>query len=337
MTRARLRRSEFAEQIFQQIHGFSEYGFPESPRGHRSRCLVYASCWIKCHHPAEFLAAMLNSAPLGFYSASQLVQDAQRHAVAVRAADVMFSDYDCTLEDLPRPPAVRLGLRQISKLSQAAAQRIVAARAQAPFDSADDLARRAELEQHEMGLLAGADALLSLSGHRRQQVWDASGLRRPPRLLRDAAIDEAFLELPEAPEGEAVVHDYATMGLTLRSHPLALLRPHLTKRNLRTAAELHAMPNGRLVRYCGIVTLRQQPETANGTIFISLEDETGVIQVIVWKSLREQQRPEVLRSRLLAVYGTWQREGDAMSLIAGKLMDLTPLLGELSTTSRDFH
>jgi len=327
---------EFAEDIFRQIHGFSEYGFPESHSASFA-LLVYASCWLKCHHPAEFLAAMLNSAPLGFYSASQLVQDAQRHGVAVRAADVMFSDYDCTLEDLPRPPAVRLGLRQISKLSQAAAERIVAARAQAPFDSADDLARRAELEQHEMRLLAGADALLSLSGHRRQQVWDASGLRRPPRLLRDASIDEAFLELREAPEGEAVVHDYATTGLTLRSHPLALLRPQLTTRNLRTAAELHAMPNGRVVRYCGIVTLRQQPETANGTIFISLEDETGVIQVIVWKSLREQQRPEVLRSRLLAVYGTWQREGDAMSLIAGKLMDLTPLLGELSTTSRDFH
>ena len=327
---------EFAEDIFRQIHGFSEYGFPESHSASFA-LLVYASCWLKCHHPAEFLAAMLNSAPLGFYSASQLVQDAQRHGVEVRAADVMFSDYDCTLEDLPRPPAVRLGLRQISKLSQAAAERVVAARAQAPFDSADDLARRAELEQHDMRLLAGADALLSLSGHRRQQVWDASGLRRPPKLLRDAAIDEALLELTEAPEGEAVVHDYATTGLTLRSHPLALLRPKLAERKLRTAAELHAMPNGRLVRYCGIVTLRQQPETANGTIFISLEDETGVIQVIVWKSLREQQRPEVLRSRLLAVYGTWQREGDAMSLIAGKLMDLTPLLGELSTTSRDFR
>jgi error-prone DNA polymerase len=133
-----------------------------------------------------------------------------------------------------------------------------------------------------------------------------------------------------------VVHDYATTGLTLRSHPLALLRPHLAKRRLRTAAELHAMPNGRLVRYCGIVTLRQQPDTANGTIFISLEDETGVVQVIVWKRLRERQRPEVLRSRLLAVYGTWQREGDVMNLVAGRLEDLTPLLGQLPTSSRDF-
>jgi error-prone DNA polymerase len=327
---------EFAEDIFKQIHGFSEYGFPESHAASFA-LLVYASCWLKCHHPAEFLAAMLNSAPLGFYSASQLVQDAQRHDVVVRPVDVMHSDYDCTLEDLPRAPIVRLGLRQVAKLSAAAAQRIVDARRRAPFDSADDLARRAELEQHEMRLLAGADALASLSGHRRQQVWDASGLRRAPKLLQDAPVDEQYLELPQAPEGEEVVHDYATTGLTLRSHPLALLRPHLAKRRLRTAAELHAMPNGRIVRYCGIVTLRQQPDTANGTIFISLEDETGIIQVIVWKRLREQQRPEVLRSRLLAVYGTWQREGDVMSLIAGQLQDLSPLLGRLATTSRDFH
>ena len=326
----------FAEQIFKQIHGFSEYGFPESHAASFA-LIVYASCWLKCHHPAEFLAAMLNSFPLGFYSASQLVQDAQRHGVEVRAADVMDSDYDCTLEDLLGPPAVRLGLRQIKGLSQTLAERIVAARATAPFDSAEDLAKRAELEQHDMELLAGADALLSLSGHRRQQVWDASGLKRPPALLRDASVDEELLELQEAPEGEAVVHDYSTIGLTLRSHPLALLRPLLSQRKLRTAGELHAMPNGRLVSYAGIVTLRQQPETANGTIFISLEDETGVIQVIVWKSLRERQRPEVLRSRLLAVYGTWQRDGDAMSLIAGRLMDLTPLLGELPTSSGDFH
>lgn len=280
---------------------------------------------------------MLNGAPLGFYSASQLVQDAQRHNVEVRPPDVMFSDYDCTVEDLPRPPAVRLGLRQIAKLSQAAAERIVAARADAPFDGAEDLARRADLDKHEMERLAGADALASLSGHRRQQVWGAAGLRRPPKLLRDAPVDEDYLELPEAPEGEAVVHDYATISLTLRSHPLALLRSRLTELKLRTAADLHTMPNGRLVRYCGIVTLRQQAETANGTIFISLEDETGVIQVIVWKSLREQQRPEVLRSRLLAVYGTWQRDGDATSLIAGRLVDLTWLLGDLPTASRDFR
>jgi error-prone DNA polymerase len=326
----------FAKQIFEQIKGFSEYGFPESHAASFA-LLVYASCWLKCHHPAEFLAAMLNSQPLGFYSPSQLVQDAQRHQVEVRRVDVMHSDHEATLEDLPDAPAVRLGLRQITGLKEASALRIMAARADAPFDSAEDLARRAELEQHEMRLLAGADALMSLSGHRRQQVWEASALKRPPQLLREAPVDEAFLELPPALEGEEVVHDYATVGLTLRSHPMALLRQHLIKRRLSTAADLEKAPNGRLVRYAGIVTVRQQPETANGTIFISLEDETGNVQVIVWKSLSVQQRPEVLRARLMAVYGTWQREGDAKSLIAGRLEDLTPLLGKLETSSRDFH
>ena len=327
---------EFAEGIFKQIHGFSEYGFPESHAASFA-LLVYASCWLKHHHPAEFLAAMLNSQPLGFYSASQLVQDAQRHDVEVLAADVMHSDYDSTLEGKNNPPSVRLGLRQISGMSEAIAERIVAARTEAPFESAEDLARRADLEQHDMRLLAGADALMSLSGHRRQQVWDAAALRRAPKLLRDAPVDEDFLELPAAMEGEEVVHDYATVGLTLRSHPLALLRPHLDKLRLLKAAELRELPNGRMVRYAGIVTLRQQPETANGVIFMSLEDETGVVQVIVWKSLREKQRPEVLRSRLLCVHGVWQREGEVMSLIAGRLEDLSHLLGSLATTSRDFH
>ncbi|MBA3599507.1 MAG: error-prone DNA polymerase, partial [Methylibium sp.] len=328
----------FAKAIFEQIKGFSEYGFPESHAASFA-LLVYASCWIKCHHPAEFLAAMLNSQPLGFYSPSQLVQDAKRHGVQVRAADVMHSDVDCTLEDLPHPPAVRLGLRLIAGLKGESAERIVAARGERVFDSAEDLARRAGLEQHEMKLLAAADALMSLSGHRRQQVWDAAALRSTPLLLRDAPVDEDLLELPPAPEGEEIVFDYAALGLTLRRHPLALLRPKLNERRLLTAEQLDSQPNGRMVRYCGIVTLRQQPDTANGTIFVSLEDETGVVQVIVWKSLREQQRKVLLGSRLLAVYGTWQREGDVKNLIARRLEDMTPLLGRLaaSTASRDFH
>lgn len=302
----------------------------------RSRCSS-ASCWLKHHHPGEFLAAMLNSQPLGFYSPSQLVQDAQRHEFEVRVVDVMTSGWDCTLEDLPGAPAVRLGLRMVKGLKEASAQRIVAARRAAPFDDPEDLARRAELEQHEMQLLAGADALRSLAGHRRQQVWHASALRRPPKLLNDAAIDEDFLDLAPALEGEEVVHDYDTVGLTLRSHPLKLLRPVLAVRKLARAIDLERVPNGRFVRYAGIVTVRQQPETAKGTIFISMEDETGVVQAIVWKSLRETQRAEVLRARLLSVYGQWQREGDVKNLIAHKLEDLTSLLGQLSTTSRDFH
>ena len=327
--------ASFAAAIFEQIKGFSEYGFPESHAASFA-LLVYASCWIKHHHPAEFLAAMLNSQPLGFYSPSQLVQDATRHHVEVRPVDVMHSAIDCTLEGLPHPPAVRLGLRLIAGLRDASAARIVAARRERAFDHAEDLARRAGLEQYEMKLLAAADALLSLSGHRRQQVWDAAALRPPPRLLREAPVDEDLLELPAAPEGEEVVFDYASLGLTLRSHPMALLRPKLQALRVLTAAQLDAVPNGRLVRYCGIVTLRQQPDTANGTIFVSLEDESGVVQVICWKSLRERQRRELLTSRLLLVHGHWQRQGDVKNLIAGRLEDLTPLLGRLATQSRDF-
>jgi error-prone DNA polymerase len=326
---------EFADAIFQQIHGFSEYGFPESHAASFA-LLVYASCWIKHHHPAEFLAAMLNSQPLGFYSPSQLVQDAKRHGVEVRAVDVMVSDVDCTLEDLPHAPAVRLGLRLIAGLASETMDRIVAARHACVFDSAEDLARRARVEHSEMKLLAAADALTSLSGHRRQQVWDAAALRSTPELLHEAPFDEAVLELPEAPEGEEILFDYASTGLTLRRHPMALLRDRLTERRLVTAAQLDDVPDGRIVHYCGIVTLRQQPETANGTVFISLEDETGVVQVICWKSLRDAQRKELLNSRLLAVHGRWQREGDVKNLIAGRLEDLSPLLGRLATESRDF-
>ncbi|MBA4211479.1 MAG: error-prone DNA polymerase [Polaromonas sp.] len=324
---------DFAQGVFEQIKGFSSYGFPESHAASFA-LLVYVSCWIKHHHPAEFLVAMLNSQPLGFYTPSQLVQDAQRHGVEVRPVDVVHSNVDCTLEE---GGAVRLGLRLVSGLKTESAERLVMARQRKPFSTTQDLARRANLDQPQMKLLAAADALTGLSGHRRQQVWDAAALRSAPELMKDAPVDEAPLALPEAPEGEAVVWDYDSLGLTLRRHPLALLRPQLAKRRLMSAEELNKAPNGRLVRHCGIVTLRQQPETASGVVFVSLEDETGVVQVIVWKHLRERQRTVLTQSRLLAVFGVWQREGEAKNLIAGHLEDLTPLLHGLSTVSRDFH
>ncbi|MBL8356978.1 MAG: error-prone DNA polymerase [Delftia acidovorans] len=326
----------FAEAIFEQIKGFSEYGFPESHAASFA-LLVYASCWIKCHEPAAFLAALLNSQPLGFYSPSQLVQDARRHDVEVRPVDVMYSDVDCTLEDLPGIPAVRLGLRLIHGLCSISAERIVQERGRAAFLDAEELARRAGLEQHEMKLLAAAGALKSLSGHRRQQVWEAAALHAVPALLTDAPVDEDFLELPVAPEGEEVLWDYASIGLTLRSHPMQLLRPRLAKYHLKTSEELRRIPNGRLVRTAGIVTLRQQPETANGTIFVSLEDEHGATQVIVWSRVKEAQRQVLLGSRLMAVKGRWQRQGDVCNLIADRLADLTPLLGRLITESRNFR
>jgi error-prone DNA polymerase len=326
----------FAEAIFEQIKGFSEYGFPESHAASFA-LLVYASCWIKCHEPAAFLAAMINSQPLGFYSTSQLIQDARRHGVDVRPVDVMASQVDCTLEELDHLPAVRLGFRVISGFRQASAQKIVNARLDSPFISADDLAARAGLELHDMKLLAAADALVSLSGHRRQQVWDAAGLRPVPELLRDAPIDEDMTELPEAPEGEEIVWDYASTGLTLRRHPMALLRQRVAEKGYVSSADLRALEDGDMVYVCGMVTLRQQPETAKGTVFVSLEDEHGSVQVIVWKSLREKQRQELLASRLMGVYGCWQVANDVCNLIADTLFDLTPLLGRLGSQSRDFR
>ena len=324
---------EFAQRIFEQIKGFSSYGFPESHAASFA-LLVYVSAWIKCHHPAEFLTALLNSQPLGFYTPSQLVQDAKRHGVVVRPVDVMHSDRDSTIE---ADGAVRLGLRLVSGIGQEAAERIVRARAQQALRNAQDLARRAGLDQPQMKALAAADALQGLSGHRRQQVWDAAALRPPPALLKGAPVDEAPLALAPAPEGEAIVWDYASTGLTLRRHPLALLREELAKRRLMTAEQLQDAPNGRLVRHCGIVTLRQQPGTSSGVVFVSLEDETGVVQVIVWQRIRERQRAVLTGARLLAVRGVWQREGEVRNLIAGHLEDLTPLLNGLSTVSRDFH
>ena len=332
---------EFADTLFKQIEGFGEYGFPESHAASFA-LLVYVSCWLKHHEPACFLAAMLNSQPLGFYGTAQLVQDAQRHGVDVRAVDVAHSDWDCTLEPGGHAqPAIRLGLRMVSGLRQRVADGIAAERAQAPFTSTQNLALRCSLNEGDLKALASADALRSLSGHRRQQVWDASALKPAPELLKGVPVDEDDLLFIPAEEGEEVVFDYAAVGLTLRSHPLALLRAQLSKQKLLTARQMATMPSGRLVRACGIVTMRQQPQTAKGVVFITLEDETGSVNVIVWKSVKERFRQEVFRARLMAVYGVWQRDeesgGEVRHVIAKRLVDLTPMLGELATSSRDFH
>jgi error-prone DNA polymerase len=360
---------EYAERLFKQIEGFGEYGFPESHAASFA-LLVYASCWLKWYEPACFLAAMLNSQPLGFYGPAQLVQDAQRHGVQVLAADVAHSDWDCTLEtsgsdgvdsDAPTPqaptsrtsdtsqlakgvpaqPAVRLGLRMVKGLSHAVAERISQERRQAPFASTQDMALRCQLDVGDLRALASADALQSLSGHRRQQVWDASALRAAPALLQGVPIAEEALQLHAAEEGEEVVFDYAAVGLTLRSHPVALLRAQLSPRRLLTAEQMRHYPSGRLVRACGIVTMRQQPQTAKGVVFVTLEDETGSVNVIVWKAVKESFRDELYRARLMAVYGVWQRDdesgGEVRHVVAKRLVDLTHMLGELSTVSRDFH
>ena len=335
---------EYADQLFKQIEGFGEYGFPESHAASFA-LLVYVSCWLKWHEPACFLAAMLNSQPLGFYGPSQLVQDARRHGVEVRAADVSQSDWDCSLENMAEfrldHPAIRLGLRLVSGLKQEVADRITAERTCGPFASTQDLALRCSLNEVDLKALASADALQSLAGHRRQQVWDAAALKPAPALLKGVPIAEEVLLLPAAPEGEEVVFDYAALGLSLRSHPLKLLRPQLAGKKLLTAAQMANYPSGRLVRACGLVTMRQRPQTAKGVVFVTLEDETGSVNVIIWKAVKERFRQEVYQARLLAVYGVWQRDeesgGQVRHVIASRLVDLTPLLGNLATSSRDFH
>jgi error-prone DNA polymerase len=335
---------DFAQRIFEQVKGFADYGFPES-HAYSFALLAYKSSWLKCHEPEAFLAAMLNSQPMGFYAPSQLVQDATRGGVVVRPPDVSFSDWDSTLEADPhsqRPP-VRLGLHLVGGLSEQGGRRIVAARQEAPLASVEDMALRAQLDVKDLKLLAAADALQSLAGHRRQQVWEASAQRRAPELLREAPIAEAALALAPAREGEEIVFDYASLGLSLRRHPVALLRTRLARMRLLSAAQLHDLPNGQRVGACGMVTVRQQPGTASGTIFVTLEDETGPVNVIVWQRVREQQREPLLRARLLAVRGVWQRDhesgGNVRHLIAEHLEDLTPLLGRLGqrSVSRDFH
>ena len=341
---------EFAEQIFRQIEGFGEYGFPESHAASFA-LLVYVSAWLKCHEPAAFLCAMLNSLPMGFYSASQLIQDAKRHGVQIRPVDVTVSDWECMLEEqtdepfqsiastapaLSMTPAVRLGLNRVKGMGREAAIRIMEARKTFPFENTDDLASRALLNATEIRALASADALLTLSGHRRQTLWAVASHIRQQDMIGGAPVREALPVIAAAPEGEEILADYASTGLTLRRHPLALLRLKLTRMNLRSAMELDSYPPGRLVRTTGIVTCRQRPGTASGVMFVTLEDETGIINVVLWNQLIQKYRREALGARLLTVYGVWQSESGVKHVIAKRLVDHSHLLGSLTVNSRNF-
>ncbi len=337
-------QEEFAQQIFQQILGFGEYGFPESHAASFA-LLVYISAWLKCHEPAAFACALINSQPMGFYAPAQLVQDARRHGVEVLPADVTASEWDCTLSVLPSPqrgegqarqPALRLGLRMINGLSLEGAASIMAVREQAPVTSVEDLASRCAMDKRDLKCLAASGALASLAGHRRQAYWDVAGIEQDTPLAF-FPVEEMQPELLPLSEGENLVADYDSLGLTLGRHPLALLRDKLRAQRLVTAAELRTFPHGRLTRAAGLVIGRQRPGTASGVTFITLEDETGQINVVVWRDHGERQRRELLSSRLLAVYGTLERQGEVTHLIAGHLKDLTPMLGDLVTQSRDFH
>ncbi|MFD0738369.1 error-prone DNA polymerase [Lysobacter koreensis] len=337
---------EFAERIFEQIKGFGDYGFPESHAASFA-LLTYASCWIKCHEPAAFTCALLNSLPMGFYQPPQLVADARRHHIDVRPVDVRYSEWDCTLEAWPddpqRQPALRLGMRLVNGLREDAAQRIVAARACAPFADLDDLAFRADLDRGALDLLAEAAALRGLAGHRHRARWSTAGTERQLPLFATAGVvdvraaAEPRIAIPPPSAFENTHADYASTGLTLGQHPLALVRRQLQQRRCRSSAELAQLPNGRHTRFAGLVILRQRPGTASGVTFMTLEDEHGLVNVVVWNELAERQRRPLLESRLLAVEGRLQAEQGSRHLIASRLDDLTPLLSGLATSSRDFH
>ncbi|MCX7893971.1 MAG: error-prone DNA polymerase [Burkholderiales bacterium] len=385
--RARGYPPEFAERIYRQILGFGEYGFPESHAASFA-LLVYVSAWLKRHHPAAFLAALLNSQPMGFYAPAQLVQDARRHGVEVQPPDVNESDWESTLEPvLPacarrepstptptfplqgegtdvnpsRPPSlledeagagargdpssvlcplssgVRLGLHLVRGLSQAGAERIVAARRERRFTSVADLTRRARLDARDLKALAAANALASFAGHRRLAYWDVAGVEARAPLLADAPVHEVRPAIAAPSEGESIVADYASLSLTLGRHPLALLRDRLSRLRLATAEEIRAMPHRHAASACGIVVGRQRPDTASGVIFVTLEDETGCVNVVVWAKLAERQRRELLGARLMAVHGVIEREGEVVHLVARRIVDHSALLGRLATRSRDFH
>jgi error-prone DNA polymerase len=329
---------EFAQQIFRQILGFGEYGFPESHAASFA-LLVYVSAWLKRHEPAAFGCALLNSQPMGFYAPTQLVQDARRHGVEVRPVDVNASGPDCTLERAAGgQPALRLGLRMARGLSGEGAQRLAAARAAGgPFTAVQELAGRAGLGAADLDALAACGALRALAGHRHRAAWEVAGVEAPLPLLPAIRIAEGVPLLRAPTEGEDIAADYASQGLTLGRHPLALLRPRLRHERALAAAEIHERPHGSVVHGAGLVVTRQRPGSAGGVIFVTLEDETGHLNLVVWQRVAGRQRRVLLQASLLGVWGEVQRQGDVLHVIAGRLVDYSPLLGTLRVASRDFH
>jgi error-prone DNA polymerase len=328
---------DYANQIYRMAQGFGEYGFPESHSASFA-LLAYISSWLKCHEPAAFCAGLLNSQPLGFYSPSQLVQDARRHGVEVRPADVTVSHWQSTLEPgAAGKPALRLGLHMIKGLNEASGQRITAARQDAPFRDSEDFFQRTGLGKRELNSLSEANALVSLAGHRRQALWRTLGKLPGDLPLAVNTSPETQIELLAPTEGENLLADYRRLGLTLGRHPLAMLRPRLQAMRIASAAELNLAPPQRSIRVAGLVTCRQRPGTAAGVVFVTLEDETGNINVVVWNHLVERQRRELLGSRLMGVHGIVERKDNVTHLVAGKLFDYSELLGGLVVESRDFH
>ncbi len=348
----------FAERCFSQIEGFGEYGFPESHAASFA-LLAYISAWLKCHYPAAFACALLNSQPMGFYAPAQIVRDAREHGVEARPVDVNHSAWDCTLEPAgagsrdgaerpPSPPsalplplgegqsggvvALRLGFRQIKGFREEDAERLLAARGRG-YGDVPDLWRRSGLGRPALERLADADAHGSMGLDRRSALWAVRGLGPAPLpLFREAAAEagpEPAVELPQMALGEEIVSDYASLRLTLRAHPLALLREALTEAGITPAAGLAEVPAGRRVAVAGLVLVRQRPGSAKGVIFVTLEDETGLASAIIWPPVFERYRRAVLGSTVLRIDGVLQREGIVIHTIARRVTDLSHLLATL--------
>jgi error-prone DNA polymerase len=328
---------DFAERIFNQIKGFGEYGFPESHAASFA-LLVYVSAWLKCYEPAAFCCALLNSQPMGFYAPQQLVRSAREHGVEVRPVDVNCSGWDSMLERREDGrAAVRLGLHSVKGLASEAGDRLVAVRAAGPFTDVRDLAARAELNAKDLGALASSGALKPLASNRHRARWEVAGIERPTELLRQPRFVEGLPMLRAPTEGEDIAADYRHLGLSLGRHPLALLRERLNAARIDTARSVANYEHGARVQTAGLVITRQRPSSASGVTFVTLEDETGYLNLVVWDSVAQRSRRALLGASLLGVTGTVQKQGGVLHVIAERLHDHSKLLGKLTTRSRDFH
>jgi error-prone DNA polymerase len=328
----------FIQQIYKQIEGFGEYGFPESHSASFA-LLAYASSWLKCHRPAAFIAGLINSQPMGFYQPAQLLEQAKRDKVEILPVDVTVSEWDCTLELCPETKqfGIRLGMRLVRGLRESDANRIVEQRARAFFKSIADVAHRAKLPRRTTQLLAMSGAFRSLSKHRNVALWDVLGTDHTQSLITGAPPREGQPLLPKPTEWEEMLRDYRQMRLTTGRHPLALLRNKLDELDVLRRCDLEGIPSGRIVRICGLVTHLQHPQTAQGVVFGSLEDETGINNIIIWPSVFDSFRHKILRTNLMLVTGQLQSQDTVIHIVAQQIEDMTAWVTAIPRNSRDFH
>ncbi|OEZ00415.1 MULTISPECIES: error-prone DNA polymerase [Stenotrophomonas] len=331
---------EYGERLFEQIKGFGSYGFPESHAASFA-LITYVSCWLKCHHPSAFAASLINSQPLGFYTPDQILQDARRHGVPVLPVDVRHSDWDCTLVPATQAdalPGIRLGLRMVDGFSEEVAMAVMQARARYPFDSVADISQRARLDRRHQGLLADAGALKGLSGHRHRARWDVSGVEKPLPLFDTVrATVEAEVPLPAPSAFEDMQADYNSTGTTLGQHMVSFIRADLQARRCQRSDQLAALPHGRSVRFAGLVRMRQRPQTASGVTFLTLEDECGMVNAVVWRKTADRQHRVLVEAQLMQIDARLERVDGVQHLIVQRMHNLDELIDGVRTHSRDFH